>query len=454
MRAACVLLSLVIAGACGGSRPPEPSPGGGSPETITGRERLGWDQRAGDDVELSTFRYAVYVDGVRTELTDARCSGPASANGFPCDARLPAMSVGSHTLELVSFAIDDPTLESSRSQPIRLTVAGGAVTTGSIVSGEERTASGARLLVTPIAAGLQDVTDAAVSPDGRVFITERQGAIRVVEQDRLAPEPAIVIDEVAADPRAAILAIALDPEFTSSRLIFVLFTAPDRDGALTFHLARYRELQNRLAQRAIIVDRVPATEDATGSIRIGPDRRLYVAISATPGTPAGTPDGSVLRLNADGTTPKDQPAATPVLIENVPQPRALTWDPGSRLMWLAEEAGNEPDRVSAFAVASGPPVRVERRTVQQLRDRPSSMTLVGGDLFPAWTGNLLIASDAGAAITRAALEDGDPSRIAGVEHLLRGRAGPIRVVVMGTDGAIYFCTPDALGRITPAATGR
>ena len=113
-----MLLSLA---ACGQHTPPPPSTPGGV-ETITGRERIGWDQLAGDTAELATFRYAIYVDGARSEVADASCGGAAGAAGFACSGRLPALSPGAHTLELATF-LAGTDAESARSAPLRVTVA-------------------------------------------------------------------------------------------------------------------------------------------------------------------------------------------------------------------------------------------------------------------------------------------------------------------------------------------
>jgi len=85
MRRSWILITLFSA-ACGSSTPPAPStgPGNGSSESITGRERIGWDQPASDSAELATFGYAIYVDGIRNEIIDPSCSGSASASGFSC----------------------------------------------------------------------------------------------------------------------------------------------------------------------------------------------------------------------------------------------------------------------------------------------------------------------------------------------------------------------------------
>jgi hypothetical protein len=71
------------------SRKSEPSQ---PPGTITGRERLGWDQQAPDADELRDYSYVLYVDGVAVVLTNATCGalageGPSAA----CSSPLPAL---------------------------------------------------------------------------------------------------------------------------------------------------------------------------------------------------------------------------------------------------------------------------------------------------------------------------------------------------------------------------
>src|SRR5215217_7769473 len=85
----CTAMTIVAA-ACGSSKPPE-SPGSATGESITGRERIGWDQQARDAGELSSLHFAIYVDGTRTEFADASCSTNAGPAGFPCAGKLPAI---------------------------------------------------------------------------------------------------------------------------------------------------------------------------------------------------------------------------------------------------------------------------------------------------------------------------------------------------------------------------
>ncbi len=125
-------LALLLAGglilsACGSDSPQAPrvpsSPTTGQGESITGRERFGWDQPASDAAELASLRYAMFVDGARVEVTGVSCAATATSAGFACSAALPALSAGAHTLALAAFVIDGTTvLESERSAALQVVV--------------------------------------------------------------------------------------------------------------------------------------------------------------------------------------------------------------------------------------------------------------------------------------------------------------------------------------------
>ena len=168
-RALFVIACCVFA-AC--SKKPSSTPGPG--ERITGSERLGWDQQANDASELATFHYAVYVDGVRSELPDAACV-PAQS-GFACSARLPVLAAGSHTLEVASYISDFGVVESSKSAPLRVQV-------GSSVAGAIRIQAD---LVTNDPIG---PTDAPSADDRIVAAAARNG----IPSARLVPAPRMVV---------------------------------------------------------------------------------------------------------------------------------------------------------------------------------------------------------------------------------------------------------------------
>jgi hypothetical protein len=113
-----VFVAFVLA-ACGGS--PSPSPPGSTTEAVTGDERFGWDQPAADAAELASFRYALYVDDVRSDAADVSCAATQTSGRFACSCRLPTMSTGSHTIQVAAFVSDSGnTLESPRSPGVRV----------------------------------------------------------------------------------------------------------------------------------------------------------------------------------------------------------------------------------------------------------------------------------------------------------------------------------------------
>jgi glucose/arabinose dehydrogenase len=440
---AVLCISLAIA-ACDKDSPQTPDvsdPGG--VEQITGNERIGWQQAAASATELSTFRYNIYVDNLASEMQNVSCA-PASDGGFACSSSLPPMPAGRHVLELTTFVDSGTRLESPRSAPLTVNVgqrltAGVATAPSTLV-----TADGMRLSVASLTDGLEDPTDFAVAPDGRVFITERAGRIRVFRDGRLQP-PAVAIDDVVTTDRRGLLALALDPDFERTGHVFAVYTAD-----AGFRLVRYRAAGDTLGDRAMLIDGIEATLAApAAALRFGPDRKLYLAIddAGDPLRPGdlGSYNGKVLRLNPDGTTPPDQAGGTPVYALNVNQPRGIDWD-GSTL-WIAESL-----RLQGVAEAAA----AAKRAVAMVNYRlpagtdPEGMAFYRGALIPGLAGDLLVASAEGGAIVRLKFDPGNRRRIVSSEYLLNGAVGPIQAIAAAADGAVYFCTMSELFMIVPA----
>ena len=373
-------------------------------QTINGTERIGWDQPAADTVELASIGYAIYVDGARTELTGVTCASIAAASRFPCTARLPSMFPGAHSLELASFVNDGGVLESARSVPLRVTITG--QTSSAANRSTFRNASTGR--ASTVADGIASPVDLAFAPDGRLFIAERAGRIRVVHppsassgQAGLLAEPAIALaDTLGAG--GELLALALDPQFARTHAAFAIYTERARSGELMFTLARFREVSDTLGDRAVLLDGVPASRSASAALRFGPDGKLYAAFDdggeVRRRHDVGSLNGKVLRLNVDGTTPADAHGGTPVYADGYGSPVALDWDPLTSTLWVADRA------------SGGLPFAFYR-----------------GVLFPAWSG-----------------------RLVGADALFEpGIDADVRAVAIGPDGAIYYGTARAVGRLAP-----
>jgi|SRR5581483_11675260 len=471
-RVASLLGICAIAIATAGCRkasepPPQQTPPSG--EQITGNERIGWTQAASDPGELADFKYAIYVDGARSQLADVSCASTPAASGFDCTAALPKMTSGAHTLELAAFVDAGTVLESAKSAPLHVIVSA-AVTIATAAPGASAgaaalqsmpaetsivTSDGARLRIEVIARDLDSPADLAFVPDGRLFIAERSGAIRVVRDGRLLTEPAASIAEVRATDESALVAIAVDPHFDTTHFVYAIYSAPGRDRRPAFSLARFRESGGTLADRAILLEHIAAAPARpAASMRFGPDNELYAALDDG-GEPARAGDaasfnGKILRMNPDATTPSDQAGGTPVFSYEYHSPRGIDWQSSSTL-WIADAARGGTTRLMVVSAGAAP----KRAVVVTTYSMPSleDATAVGfyrGSLIPAFRNDLFIASGAGRHILRIHFDPNDRTRIVATERLLQDRAGAIQALAVGPDGTIYFSTTHELARILPA----
>jgi glucose/arabinose dehydrogenase len=77
------------------------------------------------------------------------------------------------------------------------------------------------------------------------------------------------------------------------------------------------------------------------------------------------------------------------------------------------------------------------------------MAFYRGATIPALRGTLLVASSKADYLLRVRFDPDNRNRVVGADKLLQGRVGAIRAVTMGPDGAVYFATGNAIGRLRP-----
>jgi glucose/arabinose dehydrogenase len=362
------------------------------------------------------------------------------------------MSPGPHSLALAAYreALDGSRIEGVRSAELMVFVVGPAQ---SAVAQEAqtsiRTLDGVDLRVTRVAEGLSDPTDLAFAPDGRLFVAERSGWIRLIDRGRVAslgPLPDIV-----ATTRHGLLSLAADPEFARTPFLYALYTS-----AAGYRLTRFRVANDRLLEPRIVLDGVdPSPARPAAVVRFGPDRRLYLAFDdgGDPVRPGdlGSFNGKVLRLNPDGTTPADQAGGTPVHALNVTAPTGLTWD-GGELLWIADAATADGSANGLLQLVDAPAPGARRGVILARYALPpgavpADAVFYRSRLLPAFRDDLFVATPEG--LLRLRVDPGNGRTIAAAERLLRRRASGARALGVGPDGAIYFLTPDAVHRLAP-----
>jgi glucose/arabinose dehydrogenase len=427
-------------------------------DTITGRERLEWDQAAADERELGTLQFIVYVDNQGFHLTGISCRA-AATGGFTCSAPLPPLTAGAHALELAAYVDSATRLESSRSAPLDVIVAPAApaVPRSSPASLSESsivTTDGLRLRLSPIVSGVVDPVDFAFTPDGRILVAERGGQLRFVRDGRLL-SAAWMLPARHSD-QEQLVAVAVDPDFERSRFVYAISTSTSARGDLVFSLARLRAVGDTLGDRIVLLDDILASpRRPSASVRFGPDGKLFAAFddggASRLAEDLASFNGKILRLNTDGTTPNDQAGNSPLYSSNYPSPTGLGWSLLTGAMWATSQQG-ESGRLSVIASEG-----VRRRGVVRATFAlpwgtvPSAMAVYPDSGIPALRGNVLIASERGRHLLRLRVDPERPGQIVGAERLLQDQIGGVQSVTVGPDAAIYVGTARAIFRLSPAS---
>ncbi len=154
-----------------------------------------------------------------------------------------------------------------------------------------------------------------IAPDGRVFVCDKKGLLRVVKGGAVLPTPFLSVAVDGAGERG-LLGVAFDPSFASEKWVYVYYTV---GGAVAHNrVSRFKVsasnpdvsdgVENVLFD---LTDLSSAQIHNGGAIHFGGDGKLYIATGEN-ATPANAQDmnvqlGKLLRINKDGSVPSDNP---------------------------------------------------------------------------------------------------------------------------------------------------
>jgi glucose/arabinose dehydrogenase len=204
-----------------------------------------------------------------------------------------------------------------------------------------------------IAEGLQAPRSLDISKDGRIFVSEKQGGIRVVENGTLLGQH---VGDIKAENigDAGLLGLALHPNFTQNHLFYVYYTYSNTTG-LYNKVLMLQESNNRIIDSKIILDGIPGDDYRDGGrIKFGPDGKLYVS-TGDASIPELSQDlnslaGKILRLNQDGTIPHDNPFSnSPVYAYGFRNVQGLAWAPGSGTLYASDQGGAGNDEINLIS---------------------------------------------------------------------------------------------------------
>ena len=332
--------------------------------------------------------------------------------------------------------------------------------------------------LTTLADGLDKPWAVAPLPDGGALVTEKPGRIWRVAADGTksevsgGPSPYYVDDPQS---QAGLFDVVAAPDFAESGRVYVSSAVGTADANGTA-LFSYRLDGTALTdERELFRSRDPKDTNAHFGAKIAvlPDGTL--ALSTGDGfayreaaQDLGSHLGKIVRVNADGSVPADNPYADSVRPEiwswghrNV---QGLAVDPATGQLWEHEHGprgGDELNRIEAGA-NYGWPVATTGRDYNGARispfDRaaeftpfvhqwtpsvaPSGLAVYRGDLFADWDGDMLVGALAGKSLRRLDMDDG---QVVGEEVLLGDLGARIRDVRVAPDGSVWVLQDGAEG---------
>jgi glucose/arabinose dehydrogenase len=164
-----------------------------------------------------------------------------------------------------------------------------------------------------IASGISSPTAMQFAPDGRIFVAEQGGRLRVIRNGVLLPTPFLTVTVSSVGERG-LLGIAFDPNFATNQFVYIYYTATTP----TIHNRISRFTANgdvAVAGSETIILELDNLSSATnhngGALNFGPDGKLYAAVGENANGPNAQTlanlHGKMLRINKDGTIPSDNP---------------------------------------------------------------------------------------------------------------------------------------------------
>lgn len=163
-----------------------------------------------------------------------------------------------------------------------------------------------------VSAGLTNPTAIALAPDGRIFVCEQGGTLRVIKNGVLLATPFLTVTVDSAGERG-LLGVTFDPNFVSNQLVYIYYTTTNPSHNRVSRFTASGDVA--LAGSETILMDMPnlstATNHNAGAIHFGADGNLYIALgdnaNGNNSQSLSTRLGKMLRITSSGTIPTDNP---------------------------------------------------------------------------------------------------------------------------------------------------
>ena len=218
---------------------------------------------------------------------------------------------------------------------------------------------------TQIAGGISSPTAMAFAPDGRIFVCQQGGSLRVIKNGILLATPFVTLTVNSSGERG-LLGIAFDPNFAFNQYVFVYYTATTP--AIHNRISRFTANGDVAVPGSEVVilelnNLSAATNHNGGAIHFGPDGKLYAGVGENANGPnAQTLNnllGKILRLDPDGTIPEDNPFYNTATGNNraiwalgLRNPFTFTFQPGTGRMFINDVGQDTWEEINDGIAAS------------------------------------------------------------------------------------------------------
>ena len=344
------------------------------------------------------------------------------------------------------------------------------------------TAEGLTIRVEVVARGLNHPWSIAFLPDGRYLVTEKNsGDLRIIENDRLSPEPVSGVPESVTGMLTGLLDVTLHPDFESEPYVYLSYNKALGDQQVVA-VARGRLEGQALVDTSDIFISKPGTVGGT-RLLFGPDGMLYVSLfGATEDNRAQDMQihsGKILRLTPAGQVPPDNPfVGNPDVLPEIfsvghRSTSGMTIDPASGQLFSVEMGPNGGDEINILKAGAnyGWPLvslgrtylgeRIGRSYSQEGFEDPivywmpsisvSGLTIYNGDAMPQWQGDIFVGGLREGQIPGTGqlqrIKVDDNMQELRRESLLVDLRQRVRDVKQGPDGFLYVLTDEDDGAV-------
>ena len=337
--------------------------------------------------------------------------------------------------------------------------------------------------VTPVATGIRHGWGFVFLPDNRILLTERDGDMRIVGADGKLSAPLQGVPAVVARGQGGLLDVTLSPDFAKDGLVYFSF-AEAGDGGAGTAVARGRLAATALENVQVIWRQQPKVDGNNhfGSrIVFRGDGTLFVTLgdrfSHRPKVQdLSTTIGKVVRINADGSAPRDNPfvnrsgARPEIWSYGHRSVQAAALHPQTRELWTIEHGARGGDELNNPQAGKnyGWPVitygvdysgvKIGEGTAKPGMEQPvyywdpviapSGALFYTGQAFSQWQGDLFVGSMNPGGLVRLDLENG---RVREETRYLGELRERFRDIQQGSDGLLYVLTDAPRGRLLKLA---